>query len=159
MRSNPFLPVTLILVAAATAAHGGDIGYGGWGPRVGIGTDPDQVIVGVHFDLGEVAEHVVFTPDVELGLGDDHTILAFTAPFAYRWERLTGTEIVPYAGGGITAALVDTDRDDTDAELALKALGGGEWPLERGRKFFVELQFVVGDVHDLELLAGWRLPK
>ena len=152
------VPVALLLVIAPVLAR--DLAYSGWGLRAGLADDPDQVLFGAHLDLGEFAEQVRFVPSVELGVGDDHTILAFTAPALYRWEGLEDTDVVPYAGGGLTAALIDHDSghgrgDDNDFELAVKAIGGAEWQLPSGRRFSVELQLVFGDVYDLQVLAGW----
>ncbi len=165
MKLSRCLLVVLLILAAAQAvpAHAEGTEYRGWGPRFGLGDDPDQAIVGVHFDLGEIFDEVRFIPSAEIGFGDDHTVLALTAPAFYRWEHLTNTNIVPYAGGGLTAALVERDRsgssDDTDFELALKAIGGAEWNLRNRRTFFVELQLVFGDVHDIEVIAGWTFGK
>ena len=143
----------------ASPAWAGEIRLESWGPRVGIADDPDQAIVGVHFDLGEVARHVVFMPNVELGFGDDRKILSFNAPFFYRWENLPGTDIVPYAGGALTAAIVDPDKGDVETELGLKAIGGGEWRLKGGKTFLLELQLGFGDIHDIQFLAGWTFPR
>jgi hypothetical protein len=128
----------------------------GWGLRIGVADDPDQVVGGVQFDLGEIVDDLVLRPDVELGVGDDHLVLGATAPVHYRFQP--DTDFVPYAGGGLTLSVVDRDtrgNDDTDVELAVKLIGGLEWPLESGRAFSVELQLVFGDPHDFEVLAGW----
>lgn len=141
------------------------LGYRGWGPRVGVADDPDQIIGGVHFDFGEFTDHVRFVPNVELGLGDDHTILALTAPAHYVWENLGNTTTEPYAGGGVTLGFIDRDHDgrgrddDSDVELAFRAIGGAQWRLENGNSFFVELNLVAGDVHDMQALVGWMFRK
>jgi len=49
-------------------------GVYGWGPHIGLGGDPDQLLLGLHFDVGRIAPRVRFQPDVELGIGDNHTI-------------------------------------------------------------------------------------
>lgn len=88
-------------------------------------------------------------------LVDDHAILAVTAPVHYRFE--VEAQVAPYAGGGLALGLVERDRprDDTDFEIALKAVGGAEWRLKNGNDFFVELNFVFGDLHDTQVLVGW----
>ena len=70
------LPPRTVRVSSAVA----DFGLRGWGPRVGLAGDPDQVVAGVHFDLGEFAPQVWFQPDVLLGFGDDVTSLECEAP-------------------------------------------------------------------------------
>ncbi len=157
--------VFLILPCLVAPAFAEDLGYRGWGPRVGFADDPDQVIAGAHFDFGEFTDHVRFVPNVELGVGDDHTILALTAPAHYVWENLSNTMTEPYAGGGVTVGFIDRDHDgrgrddDSDVELALKAIGGAAWRLEGGSSFFVELNLVMGDIHDVQALAGWMFHK
>jgi hypothetical protein len=133
----------------------------GWGPRIGLADDPDQFLVGVHLDAGRVARNTRFRPGAELGLGDDHTIFALTAPILYRF--VGPREITPYAGGGFAAGIVDHDRggrfedDDTDFEIALEIVGGLEWQLRSRNAFFLELTLVAGDLHDVKIAAGWIL--
>jgi len=139
--------------------NGSDIGWNGWGLRVGVTDDPDQVIGGAHFNLGEFVPHLRFQPDVQLGVGDDHTTLYATAPVYYRFD--TDTRFTPYAGGGVSLGFVDRDlpsgsnADDTEFEAGFKVTGGLEWPRGQGQAFFVELSIGFGDVHDLAVLAAW----
>lgn len=130
----------------------------GWGVRVGLASDPDQIVGGVQFDLGEIADRVHFEPVLELGLGDDHTILAGTGAVWYDFGPQG--QVRPYAGGGVTLGVIDRDKpaaaDDTDFEIGLRALGGASWRLEGGREFFLELDLVFGDIHDAQIVAGWR---
>ncbi len=129
----------------------------GWGLRVGLADDPDVVVGGVHFNLGEIAEHLRLQPSIELGIGDDHTTLFFTGALHYRFNVNTG--FTPYAGGGLALGFIDRDRgradDDTNFEIGLKATGGIEWQLSNAKAFFVELQLGIGDVHDTQVMAGW----
>ena len=46
-------------------------GLPGWGPRLGVTMDPDQVHFGVHLDAGSFADRFRFQPNVELGLSDE----------------------------------------------------------------------------------------
>ena len=127
-----------------------------WGLRVGLADDPDQVVGGALFDLGDIVENLRFQPTVELGLGDDHRILDFTAPVHYRFK--VDATVTPYAGGGVALGFVEKDTpsgDDTDFEVAFKAIGGVEWELKSGRLFALELDLVFGDLHDVAVLAGW----
>jgi hypothetical protein len=149
--------ISVILCSGCLAgvALAEDIHYRGWGPRVGLATKPDQVIGGAHFDLGEFAPNVRFMPNAELGLGDDATVVSVTAPVHYIWRDLRNTNTMPYVGGGVTLAYVDTDRGGSDFEIGLKATGGAQWRLKSGRGFLVELSLGLGDVHDVEVVAGW----
>ncbi len=159
MRRPLFLCVLLLVGLPALAQRSNTPGVEAWALRLGIADDPDQALLGVQIDLGEITDGVRFRPDAQLGVGDDHTILSVSGVVDHPFD--TDTAFRPYAGGGLTVGFVDRDRpgpggDDTDVEIALEAIGGLEWSLRGGNDFFVELNLVFGDLHDVELLAGWR---
>ena len=169
--TTPRILVLLVIVAVAvptsavaaagsgSSRAGSGIGWRGWGVRVGVTDDPDQVVGGVHFNLGEFVPRLRFQPDVQLGFGDDATTLFATAPVHYRFEL--DREFVPYVGGGVSFGFVDRDlpptsnADDTEFEAGFKATGGLEWSLSGGRAFLVELSLGFGDVHDVQIVGGW----
>lgn len=156
MRSRMFM-IGIAILAIAVPASAQQLGYYGLGPRVGVANDPDQIVAGMQFNFGEFAPRLRFQPNFEIGLGDDYTIVSVTAPVHYRFK--VDANVVPYAGGGITLAFVDHDLDsgsnDRDFEIAAKAVGGVEWPLQGSKQFFLELNIGVGDIQDAEVLAGW----
>lgn len=149
--------IALTLVVLAVPASAQELGFGGFGPRVGVSSDPDQGFVGIHFNFGEFAPHLRFQPNAEVAAGDDHTTLSVTAPVHYRFVVNGG--VTPYVGGGVTVALDDVDRprgrDDTDLEIGARGIGGVEWPLRDGNDFFLELTVGFGDIQDVQVLAGW----
>ncbi len=137
-----------------SSASSPDIGWNGWGIRVGFADDVDQVLGGAHFNLGEFAENFRFQPDVQLGTGDDFTTFYGTVPVYYRFD--TATAFTPYAGAGVSFGWIDNDRtNDTEFEVGAKATGGLEWPQNNGQAFFVELSVGFGDVHDATVMAAW----
>ena len=69
--------VWLTLFAAPARAQG-------VGVRVGASADPDQFYAGVHFETRELAESLRFRPNVEVGVGDDRTLVALNIEFIYR---------------------------------------------------------------------------
>ncbi len=129
----------------------------GWGVRVGLADDPDVVVGGVQFNLGEIAEHLRLQPDIELGIGDDHTTFFVHGALHYRFEGNAG--VTPYFGGGLALGFVDRDRgrpnDGTNFEIGVKVIGGVEWPLKNAKTFFLELQLGFGDINDKQVIAGW----
>jgi len=134
-----------------------EFGLQGIGPRVGLGSDPDQLVAGVHFDLGEFAPRVWFQPDVVMGFGDDVLSLVGSAAVWYRFEGVHG-RITPYTGGALAVGVFNDDRkgnDDTKVEFGLQIGGGGEWRLKSGNRFMVELRLDLGDVWDVLAVAGW----
>lgn len=144
------------LVAAPAAAQ--DIGFNTWGLRAGAGDDPDQIVFGVQFDMGEFIQNLRFQPNVEVGVGDDTTILSLTAPVHYR-VPLEGALTV-YGGGGLTVGFIDVDEDDlnededSDFDIAPMAAGGIAWPVGQN-ELSVELNLTGGDFSTVKLVVGW----
>jgi len=131
----------------------------GWGVRLGFTDDADQVVGGVHFNLGQVTSNLRFQPDVVLGTGDDVTTLYGTVPVYYRFGSSSG--MTPYAGGGVSLGWVDRDlpvgstADGSDFEFGARATGGLEWHRTHQKTFFVELSLGFGDVHDAQVVGAW----
>jgi opacity protein-like surface antigen len=151
--------VVLFMVAPAMAADDESTtkDIEGWGVRFGLSDDPNQFVIGAQYDFGEITKNVHFEPNVEIGFGDDHTVLSTTAAVHYHFKDLD--KIRPYAGGGVALALVDIDNagaNDTEFEIAVKAIGGVMWPLQHKRDFFLELNLNFGDIQETQLMAGWR---
>ena len=157
----------LILIAAALSVTFGptlaladpdtDVGFRGWGPRVGLSLDPNQVHFGAHLDFGNFAKHVRFQPNLELGFGEDEKLFTVNAEAAYRfssnWDVWT-----PYVGGGLGANIKSfDDGNDSDSETALgvNLLGGIEKGLSSGDRFFIEGKFSVNDEPDAKITVGW----
>ena len=143
-----------------TQSSSPNIGWHGWGVRLGVTDGADQVIGGAHFNLGEFSKNLRFQPDVQLGTGDDRTTLYGTAPVYYRFD--TSSRLTPYAGGGVALGYAEQDLppgasgDGNDFGIGVKATGGLEWGgKNRGQAFFVELSLGFGDVHDAQLLGAW----
>ena len=134
-----------------------DIGFRGWGPRVGLSLNPDQVYFGAHLDFGNFARHVRFQPNLELGFGDNVKLFTVNAEAAYRF-RSTWDVWTPYLGGGIGANIksVDTGRGNhSQTELGVNLLGGIEKGLSNGDRFFVEGKISLNDVPDAKIAIGW----
>ena len=151
------LVIALALLALAVPASAQQMGYRGLGPRVGVTSDPDQILAGMQFNFGEFVPHLRFQPYFEFATGDDFDIISVTAPVHYRF--VVQANVVPYAGGGVTLAYVNHDEphghSDSDFEIAAKGVGGVEWPLSGGNAFFLELNIGFGDIQDAAILAGW----
>ena len=93
----------------ALAGPDTDVGFRGWGPRVGLSLNPDQVHFGAHLDFGNFAQHVRFQPNVELGFGDDVKLFTINAEAAYRFSS-TWDVWTPYLGGGLGANIKSFDN-------------------------------------------------
>lgn len=158
MRHRGLVIAALAVIVPVTAMAESDIGYRGWGPRVGLTVDPDQVHVGFHADFGHFANHVRFQPNFEIGFGDGWTVGAFNAEAAYRfsgeWEAWS-----PYLGGGIGLNFIGHEdrgfRDRSDTEAGLNLIGGLERGLAGGDRFFTEAKLGLANSPDLKLTVGW----
>jgi len=145
-------------LAQDDAGPNDDLGFRGWGPRVGLTVDPDQVHVGLHLDYGVFGPRVRFQPNVEVGFGDDITLVAFNFEAAYRfrdrWDAWT-----PYLGGGIGLNWVNYDagpfQDESDTDFGMNVLGGIERGLSNGNRFFVEAKLGLVDSPDAKFTVGW----
>jgi hypothetical protein len=149
-----------ILVAVSGVARADDVGYRGWGPRVGLTIDPDQVHFGAHIDYGNLARHVRLQPNVEVGIGDDLTLVALNFEAAYRfssrWDVWT-----PYLGGGPSVQFVGNDNglgDGSNTEMGLNLLGGIDKGLASGSRFFMEAKLGLVDAPDFKFTVGWTFP-
>ena len=157
----------MILIVATLAAALGpglalagpdtDVGFRGWGPRVGLSLNPDQVHFGAHLDFGNFAKHIRFQPNVEMGFGDHVKLFTVNAEAAYRfssqWDVWT-----PYLGGGLGANIASVDvgnSSDSTTDLGVNVLGGIEKGLSNGDRFFVEGKFSLNDVPDAKITVGW----
>jgi opacity protein-like surface antigen len=150
------LLVTLVAIAGFSTVHADEEG---WGVRFGFGDDPDQVVVGAQYDVGEVVDHVHVVPMFEIGFGDDATVVSFSG-MAY-WHFKKPEKIDPYAGAGIEAGWIDFDGDapggdDSDFEIQVNVLGGLRFPLKNKNEMFVELILGSGDLHDAKIMGGFR---
>lgn len=156
--------LTLVLVAcltAATALEARDYVLG-WGGRVGATLDPEQIHLGFHLDLGDIAERLRLQPNIEIGFGDNVTLVAINPEVFYLFTP--HSRWTPYAGGGLGINVLNWDRkagkaDKTQTEIGLNLLGGIETKLNDTTKFFGEIKFGVGDSPDVKFTVGLTFLK
>jgi hypothetical protein len=168
MRPRSFA-IALVVLTAATFAPAAEIGWNGWGPRVGLSSDPDQVVAGAHFDLGEFTRNLRFQPSVEIGLGDDLVSFYGNAMTAYYFP--VKGNVTPYAGAQLTAWLAEFDDepgpqpfddefdDGFNTEIGLAALGGIETRFKSGTRFLAELQLELTNHPEVKVMAGWTFGR
>ena len=68
---------TVVALTAGTA-QAQDVGV-----RAGVSVDPDQFYFGGHVETAPIVDRLRFRPNVEIGLGDDVTLIGFNVEFAY----------------------------------------------------------------------------
>jgi hypothetical protein len=114
------------------------------GLRGGMSFSPDQVVLGVHAKLPNLAKSLEFMPSAEVGFGDDLTSFALNGDLKYHF--LPDNKLDPYAGLGLTANWFDGEDG-----FGINALGG----LHVADRIFIEAKLGLSDeVPDAKLMAG-----
>jgi hypothetical protein len=119
------------------------------GIRAGASVDPDQFYFGGHVETRPLVERLHFRPNVEIGVGDDVTLVALNFELVYKF---TGRrEWTPYVLGGPALNIVSRD-DNTDAA------GGFNFGLgiEHRQGLFGEIKVGAIDSPDFKIGIGYR---
>lgn len=154
--SVPLLAFALALAAPA-ATHAGT--FTGFGPHFGFSSGPSQLVLGGHLELVDVAPDIDFVPSIDLGLGDNVTLISLNGDFHYRFH-LHGQRWQPYAGAGVGVHFFSFDQlgpgvDNSETRAGGHFIVGADVPTKTGSRFFTELKLGFGDGPDLKVLAGW----
>ena len=119
------------------------------GVRGGISVDPDQFYFGGHFETAPLVDRLYFRPNVELGIGDDVTLLAANMEFIYKFTTRRPWNV--YAGAGPALNIYMPDEGDSDSEAGLNILVG----VEQSRGLFFEFKIGAIDSPDFKFGVGW----
>jgi hypothetical protein len=122
------------------------------GVRAGASIDPDQFYFGGHVETPPIADRVRFRPNVEVGLGNDLTLIAFNVELAYHFPPRRDWHF--YAGGGPALNVIDTSSE-TDAAGGVNAMIGVAH--ERGLFFELKLGFI--DSPDVKIGVGYTFGR
>ena len=149
------LAVAVLVPAAAWASA-----FQTFGPHIGFSTDPSQVVFGGQLQMGDVAPQIDLVPGVDVGVGDDLTVISLNGDFHYRF-LVQGMTWQPYAGAGVAFHFVSFDNpgpigDDSDTFAAGTLIVGADVPTKNGSRFFVEGKLGLGDGPDFKIMAGWH---
>ena len=119
------------------------------GVRAGVSGDPDQFYFGGHVETKPLIDRLTFRPNVEVGIGDDVTVVAANIEFAY-WIPIQNKPWSLYIGGG--PALVIGDRnDDTDVGGGFNILVGAQ----HRKGLFTELKVGFADSPSIKFAVGY----
>ena len=143
---RPLLFVTLV---ASLLLFGTPANAQTFGVRAGASADPDQFFFGGHYETKPLMKNLTFRPNIEVGVGDDVTLVAFNIEFAY-WIDLNNKPWKVYLGGGPAANLYD-QNDETDLQGGFNLMVGAQ---HRGGLFG---EFKVGliDSPDVKFTVGY----
>ena len=137
------MSMVLVVVPSPAAAQGP-------GVRGGVSVDPDQFYVGAHYETGPLVDRLHFKPNLEVGFGDDLTLVALNFEFVYKFPTRRAWNLYAGAGPAINIYSFD-DLDDSEAEPGLNFLFGAE----HARGLFFELKLGAIDSPDLKFGVGY----
>ena len=122
------------------------------GIRGGISVDPDQFYFGAHLETSALVDRVHFRPNLEVGIGDDLTLIAANMEFVYKFSSSRPVNL--YAGGGPALNIFMVDDLDSETEAGFNALVG----VETSRGLFFEFKLGMLDSPDFKFGVGytWR---
>jgi hypothetical protein len=145
-----------LLCALPALAFNRGAGFKGIGPRVGLTLNPDQIHVGGHIDFGDIADNLMMLANVEVGFGDDITLISPSFEMDYRFRSDWGAW-TPYLGGGIGPIFYSVDNGGSGSDLALylqAGIGRGSATSQSGH-FFLEGKLGLVDAPDAKFTVGW----
>jgi hypothetical protein len=120
------------------------------GIRGGLSVDPDQFYFGGHIETSPLIDRIHFRPNVEVGFGDDITLIGANMEFVYKFPNRRDWGL--YAGGGpaLNVYMFD-DVDDSETDAGLNLLFG----VENSRGLFFEFKMGLIDSPDFKFGVGW----
>jgi hypothetical protein len=138
--------LTLLVVLAAPAA--------GWaqgpGIRGGVSVDPDQFYFGAHYETDSLVDRLHFKPNLEVGFGDDLTLVGINFEFVYKFPARRAWTL--YAGGGPAVNFYSFDDiDHSETEPGFNVLFGAE----SAKGLFFEVKIGAIDSPDLKFGVGY----
>src|SRR5262249_23268451 len=93
----------------------------GFGGPTGVSVDPDPFYPGPHVGVGPLVSNLWFRPNLEIGFGDDVTLISINAELAYYFPTKSAWRL--YVGGGPALNIYDHDSG-SDTEGGLNFLFG-----------------------------------
>jgi hypothetical protein len=118
------------------------------GVQGGLSLDPDQVFFGGHIETSPLVDRLRFRPNVDIGLGDDLTLIAINFDFTYAFTA--GRPWNLYAGAGPAINWYDFDGG-SETEGGFNILVGAK---HRDGMFF-EMKIGTLDSPDLKFGLGY----
>jgi hypothetical protein len=138
-----------LLIAPSTAAA--QIGL-----RAGVSASPDQFYFGAHFETPPLVDRLTFRPNLEVGVGDNVTLVAANFEFAYKIP-IPRQHWSVYVGGGPAANIrhfAPEHGGESDVRGGLNILLG----VEERRGLFFEIKVGAIDSPNFKFGVGytWR---
>jgi len=123
------------------------------GLRAGYGIDPDQFVIGLQGDFGNVLKIAHLAASADAGFGDNLTTIVLGAD-ALVFLPLPKSDVSFYGAAGPALTIWTPDQGETDTEIGLALTIGARFPLGDSGWYNLEGRFGVGDVPDVRILLG-----
>ena len=117
------------------------------GVKAGASVNPDQFYFGGQVETAPLLDQLRFRPNVEIGIGNDLTLVAFNIEFAFDFPQGDWRWFV---GGGPALNVINIE-DETDSEGGFNILVGAAH--EGG--LFGDVKFGLGDSPDFKIGVGY----
>jgi hypothetical protein len=148
MRSNLLLCVfvaVLSMTAATVEAQSLSAGV-----RVGASVDPDQFYFGGHVETRPLVDRLHFRPNVEIGIGDNATLVALNFELAYKFPSNRSWNAYGFGGpalnivnvadntesaGGFTIGIGVEHRDGLFGEIKVGTIDSPDFKIGIGYRF------------------------
>jgi hypothetical protein len=145
----------------ATTVHAQqDMGFFGYGARLGGSVNPDQLTVGGYVKLGKMTQMLSFRPSVDLGFGDNLFTVAGNVDAQVDFVDIEGT-YKPFVGGGLGLIYYNAegdsygDGDDSDTEIGVNLYGGVERAFGSYNRGYAEFRVGIDDLPDFKFTFGY----
>jgi hypothetical protein len=136
--------IFLVLIWLLPSSAGADSAIG---PRAGYDFDTDNLVLGAEAELGRAFQSFRFAPSVDFELGDN-TVTALNSDFRLYLFYLPETGLHFYGSVGPTLVL------NSQTEIGLSLVAGVKIPMQRQKRYNLELRFGIGDIPDLKLMMS-----
>jgi len=118
------------------------------GIQGGVSLDPDQVYFGGHVETSPLVDRLRFRPNVDIGIGDDLTLVAINFEFTYTFPMRSPWDL--YVGGGPAINWYSFDNGDF-TEGGFNFLIGAK----HSQGMFFEMKVGMADSPDLKFGVGY----
>ncbi len=150
--------LALIALTAVTATAGVEA----FGVRGGLGSSPDQIILGGHAQVYDLSPEAKIIPNIELGFGDDISIYSFDVAVHYSFLSSNMNGFTPYAGGELgfnkwsqDFEFLGTTVSVDESKMVINGVAGIKKKLNDRQELSFELKLGLSDfAHDFKILAG-----
>jgi len=144
MKRLTLLVLTAMLIAGTAQAAQ-------YGMRAGMSLSPDQFVVGGQADLGTGIGATRLVPNVELGFGNDLTMVALNGDLIYDFAETAWS-----LGGELGLNIADHSNGGSSTDLGLSVLGNYRLGLASGKTLVLEAKLGLVDSADFKFTVGWN---